>query len=157
MGLEYPVLAIMASVAFLVVILSSLFLYLYVISELREVPVLSGSVEVYSIVCNSTRCTRLILTVSNERGSPAELVQIRVYADNGALTINFSATVVVSDNGNAVQNVVVHGLVDGKILLPGAAAHIVIDVSRACFTAGKTYQAIVFFDKGSLILSFDIK
>lgn len=154
MGLEYPVIAIMTSVAFLVVILSSLFLYLHVTNELEKVPVLNGDVEVYSVACNFTRCVRLILAVSNERGDPVELVQIRVYADKGTLTIDFPSTV---SNNEAAQSVTVYGLVNGKVLPRGATAYIVIDVPQTYFTTGKTYQVMILFDKCPLILSFDVK
>ncbi|MEM4661885.1 MAG: hypothetical protein QXQ73_04330 [Desulfurococcaceae archaeon] len=156
-GLEYPVLVTIASVAFLVVISASLFLYLHVISELRKVPVLNGGVEVYSVAYNSTQWMRLVITVSNERGEPVELVQMRIYAEGETLVVNSSSTAVINSRGEVVQSATIYGLVNGKVLLSGATAHVIVDIPRAYFTTGKTYQALLLFDKGTLVLSFDVK
>ncbi|MEM1642684.1 MAG: hypothetical protein QXI85_07865, partial [Desulfurococcaceae archaeon] len=66
MAVEYPILAFIASLMFAVVILSTLFVYVYIVSEINRVPVISGIADARVIFENAV----VEVKIMHERGEP---------------------------------------------------------------------------------------
>lgn len=142
LGVEYPVLAILASMVFSIVVFSLLFLHLHVVEEINEVPIISGTAQAHYV--NSTT-VRLIVTIRNERSKPVDLLHITIYTNREVV--------------NPIQdpNVVVEiiGLYDNKTLLPGSTIYVLVDLPIVYLDeSSKQYSVLVVFDSETLVIPF---
>lgn len=153
MGVEYPVLAFIAGLMFVIIVFSSLFLYLYILGELYRIPVVSGSGDI-RVLFNSAVVQ---IKVIHERGEPVKLERISITTDMGIIICIFPESTC-----NTVDTLPVNtsllGFVNGNVLLPGSMGLIIVNVTGAYppFTGDKVYTAVLHFDKGILIASLAI-
>lgn len=150
MGIEYPYLALMASMGIVLIVLSVLLLYVYVYTEINRIPVLSGSVEAYAILNNA----RVEVRVAHERGEPVVLQVIMVQTEAGVVECYPNGTCSVD---GARVTLVGFGK-DGE-LSTGGTGYVIIELSqlkRLYFAENKQYSVVLRFDKGVLRLSFSL-
>jgi len=144
MAVEYPVLAILASIFFVAVVFSSLYLYLYIVSEVNRVPVVSGYAEVEILVGGLWRVN---VTLRHERGEPIVLERTELVTEGGIVKIE-----VFPYNDGAVS-VKIRGFRDGA-LMPGSVGLIIIEFRQDYLAYNKTYSGLVVFDKGTLTFTY---
>jgi hypothetical protein len=135
-ALEYPILAILASILFVTVVFSSLYLYLYVVSEVSRIPVVGGFAEVG--LADST--WEISVTVRHERGEPVSLQRVVLVTEGG--TVERSPT-----------EVELRGF-SGTTLLPGSVGVVRISLPYTELVHGKMYSGILIFDKGTLVFTY---
>jgi len=133
-ALEYPVLAIIASILFISIVFSSLYLYLYIVSEVNRIPVVSG----YATVGLSNSNWVINITVRLERGEPVEFQKAMLTTEEGA---------------KEVTEAKLYGFRD-RVLLPGGVGLIRIELQGSELTYNKTYSGLVVFDKGTLVITY---
>jgi hypothetical protein len=147
MGVEYAVLAIMTSIALIIIITSSLFLYLHMISESSKIPVLEGSVATRK----HNETLKLILTIRHLRGESLELKQIDITTDQGIMRL----VPPFFELNNSIE-VKTLGLLNNKIILPGSTSRVTIIMPRSYFSTGKEYGILIVLDKYTLILTLSM-
>lgn len=158
MGVEYPFLAVVASIALFAVVFSTLFLYLHVVAELSRVPVVSGVVNAYT----ESGYVKVVLVIRHERGEVVELVRVSMYINGEVLVFEPPEFGVKSGAGLALGDVRAesYGLENRKTLLPGSTAYLVVSIPIDYFQSqvgeGGMYHVVLLFDKGTLVLSFTL-
>jgi len=160
MGVEYPFIAVLLSIALFVVALSALSLHVYITAELSRVPVISGVAEAYVGAGNVT----LLFTVRSERGEAVELIQLEVHAGGEVpLVVKPPDSSVKNSAGEGLEGAVVkyYGLRNNKTLLPGSTAYIVLTIPAEYLSHGLDKsvdcQVVLLFDKATLVLPFTIQ
>lgn len=135
--MEYPVLAILASILFVSVVFSSLYLYLYVVSEVSRIPVVSGFAEVELV----DGTWRISVAVRHERGEPVSLQKVVLVTEGGTTTI---------EDPTGVE---LRGF-RGTTLLPGSVGVVGVSLPYDELACGKTYSGMLVFDKGTLVFAY---
>ncbi|MFZ8783628.1 MAG: hypothetical protein ACO2OR_06570 [Desulfurococcaceae archaeon] len=153
MAVEYPVLAILASIFFIAIVFSSLYLYLYIVSEVNRIPVVGGYavVEVVKKTNSSWNVTvwRVNVTVRHERGEVVVLQRLVLVTEKGTITIDSFPY----SSGEVVVNL--RGGLSDRALLPGSTGQVVVELPQEEYlVSNKTYAGWVEFDKGTLLFSF---
>lgn len=153
MGIEYPVLAFIAGLMFISIVLSALFLYLYVVGELSRVPFVSGSGDIRVIFDSAVVRIRVV----HERGEPVKLERMLLATDTGVIEYTFPErryNAVVEEISITVTLV---GF-EENTLLPGSTGLVLINITstQQLFKEGKAYSAVLFFDKGTLAISLTV-
>jgi hypothetical protein len=143
-AIEYPVLAILASIFFMTIVFSSLYLYLYIVSEVNRIPVVSGYAQLEDIVGDGWRIN---ITIRHERGEIVNLKRIQLVTESGVITIE---SFPYSSNNITVK------LIGFRYttLMPGSVGLIVIQLSQNYFEYNKTYSGLIVFDKGTLVVTY---
>jgi hypothetical protein len=147
MGVEYAVLAIMTSIALIIIVTSSLFLYLHMISESSKIPVLEGSV----VTREYNESLELILTMRHLRGESSELKQIDITTDQGM--VQLVPPFLELNNSIKVKTL---GLLNNKIILPGSTSRVIVIMPRSYFSTGKEYGILIVLDKYTLTLTLSM-
>jgi hypothetical protein len=143
-AIEYPVLAILASIFFMTIVFSSLYLYLYIVSEVNRIPVVSGYAQLEDIVGDGWRIN---ITIRHERGEIVNLKRIQLVTESGVITIE---SFPYSSNNITVKLI---GFRD-TTLMPGSVGLIVIELLQNYFEYNKTYSGLIVFDKGTLVVTY---
>jgi hypothetical protein len=144
-AVEYPVLAILASIFFIAIVFSSLYLYLYIVGEVNRIPIVGGYAVVENLASNGWRVN---VTLRHERGEVVVLQRLVLVTENGTITID---SFPYSSNGVVVN---LQGGISNRALLPGSTGQVVIELPQHYLANNKTYTGRVEFDKGTLIFSF---
>lgn len=150
MGIEYPYLALMASMGIIMIVLSVLLFYVYVYTEINRIPVLSGSVEAYVILNNA----RVQVKVAHERGEPVILQVVMIQTEQGIVECYPNGKCSVE-----TARVNLLGFGERGELLTGGTGYVVVDLdqqSRIYFLENKQYGVVLRFDKGVLRLAFSL-
>lgn len=146
LGLEYPVLTMIACIAFITIILSSLFLFLHISIYLNRTPVLEGS----AVVIEKSNYTKILVTIKHLRGDPLDLKFIDILTDVGIERIYFPWSITNSSiNLISVETI---GIIDNHIVLPGSTSRIAINLPGSYFASKEEYGLIIVFDKSMLTL-----
>jgi len=141
-ALEYPVLAILASILFVTIVFSSLYLYLYVVSEINRLPVVGG----YAQVEITSDMYRVNITVRHERGEVVSLEKLVLVTEKGTITIE-------DFTSSSEVEVELRGFRD-TTLLPGSVGLIVVKLPLDYLALNKTYSGLLVFDKGTLVVTY---
>lgn len=156
MGVEYPFLAVVASIALFAVVFSTLFLYLHVVAELSKIPVVSGVANAYM----EAGYVKLVLIIRHERGEAVELIRVNIYVGGEVLVVEPPEFSVKSSTGLALRDARAepYGLENRKTLLPGSTAYLVVSIPADYFQprVDGVYHVVLLFDKGTLVLSFTL-
>jgi len=144
MAVEYPVLAILASIFFIAIVFSSLYLYLYIVSEVNRIPIVSGYAQIEDLANNGWRIN---ITLRHERGEVVILQKIQLGTERGTITIDKFPY----SDGNII--VKLSGFRD-KALMPGSIGLIIIELPQDYLEYNKTYSGIAVFDKGTLVFTY---
>ncbi|MCC6025193.1 MAG: hypothetical protein LM555_02710 [Desulfurococcaceae archaeon] len=144
MAVEYPVLAILASIFFIAIVFSSLYLYLYIVSEVNRIPIVGG----YAVVEKTSSGWRVNVTVRHERGEVVVLQRLVLVTEEGTITIDSFPY----SSGGVVVNL--RGGFSNRALLPGSTGQVVVELPQYYLVSNKTYTGWVEFDKGTLLFSF---
>ncbi len=146
MAVEYPVLAILASIFFIAIVFSSLYLYLYIVGEVNRIPIVGGYAVVEDLTSNGWRVN---VTLRHERGEVVVLQRLVLVTEKGTITVD-------SFPYNSSKEVIVRlqGGISNSTLLPGSTGQVVIELSQDYLVKNKTYTGRVEFDKGALIFTF---
>lgn len=150
MGIEYPYLALMASMGIVMIVLGVMLFYIYVYTEINRIPVLSGSVEAYVILNRA----RIQVKVAHERGEPVVLQSFLLTTEQG--------TIECYPNGTCTHGVVrisIVGFGDNGEFLPGSTGYIVVEIDQRgeiYFREDNQYGIVLRFDKGILRLAFSL-
>lgn len=140
MGLEFPVLTILLSVVFLVVVLSTLLLHLHVVSEASRLPVVNVEARAF---CTNNSTVRLVVVLRHARGDPVKVLYVNVTTEKG----------LVDPWREPGTRVMVLGLHSGK-LQTGSTGYIIMDFSSEYFSSAKWYNVLIVLDTGTLIANF---
>ena len=143
--MEYPVLAILASIFFIAIVFSSLYLYLYIVGEVNRIPIVGGYAVVEDLTSNGWRVN---VTLRHERGEVVVLQRLVLVTEKGTIIVD---SFPYSSNGVVVS---LQGGISNRVLLPGSTGQVVIELSQDYLVNNKTYTGRVEFDKGTLIFSF---
>ena len=144
--MEYPVLAILASIFFIAIVFSSLYLYLYIVGEVNRIPIVSGYAVVEDLGSNGWRVN---VTLRHERGEVVVLQRLVLVTENGTITVD---SFPYSSNGVVVN---LQGGISNRALLPGSTGQVEIVLEQKYYLiSNKTYTGRVEFDKGTLIFTF---
>jgi len=145
-AVEYPVLAILASIFFIAIVFSSLYLYLYIVGEVNRIPIVSGYAVVEDLGSNGWRVN---VTLRHERGEVVVLQRLVLVTENGTITVD---SFPYSSNGVVVK---LQGGISNRALLPGSTGQVEIVLEQKYYLiSNKTYTGRVEFDKGTLIFTF---
>jgi len=134
MALEYPVLAILASILFITIVFNSLYLYLYIVSEVNRIPVVGG----YAEVGLTNGYWVINVTVRHERGDPIDFNVVMLTTEEGIME---------------KRDVVLYGF-RGKTLMPGSVGLIVVKLPQNYLVYNKTYSGLVVFDEGTFTFTY---
>jgi len=140
-GVEHPYLAILATIAFMGVVISSIFLYVYVVDQVNKSPVLGVYAEAYTA---NDSVAEVLIKIRHERGNPVEIQQIIVYA--GKNTITISGSEIGSNPSIGVEGC------NGNVVIPGSICVIKFNVSLPSLNA--MYQGLVFLSEGTYPIAF---
>ncbi|MDK6028694.1 hypothetical protein QPL79_04905 [Ignisphaera sp. 4213-co] len=141
MGVEHPYLAILATIAFMGVVISSIFLYVYVVDQVNKSPALGVYAEAYTV---SDSVAEVLIKIRHERGNPVKIQQIIVYA--GKNTITISGSEIGSNPSIGVEGC------NGNVVIPGSICVIKFNVSLPSLNA--MYQGLVFLSEGTYPIAF---
>jgi hypothetical protein len=144
-AVEYPVLAILASIFFIAIVFSSLYLYLYIVGEVNRIPIVGGYAVVENLASNGWRVN---VTLRHERGEVVVLQRLVLVTENGTITID---SFPYSSKGVVVN---LQGGISNRALLPGSTGQVEIVLEKIYLVSNKTYTGLVEFDKGTLIFTF---
>jgi len=144
-AVEYPVLAILASIFFIAIVFSSLYLYLYIVGEVNRIPIVGGYAVVEDLTSNGWRVN---VTLRHERGEVVVLQRLVLVTENGTITVD---SFPYNSSGVVVN---LQGGISNRVLLPGSTGQVVIVLEQIYLVSNKTYTGRVEFDKGTLIFSF---
>jgi hypothetical protein len=142
-GIEYPYLAILATIAFVAAIMGVTYFFIHTYTEMLKTPILST----YAEACYTGTSTYLNITLKHERGVPVSLQRIEVYSDRG--TVVYTPGAILS--GISVR---LEGF-DGR-LGAGQVGVVKMTFPQGYFTEGKTYHGLAFFDAGNTIFTFQL-
>lgn len=150
LGLEYPLLTIITSIAFIIIVLSSLFLYLHIAEYSNRSPVLESSVTFRE----ENNTVRILIIVKHMRGEPVELRFIDIVTDVEVLRIYFPWL----DKNNSTDLITVEtiGFMDNYSILPGSTSRLIISLPKEYLADKKECGIIVVFDKSILTLIMNI-
>ncbi|MEM4487744.1 MAG: hypothetical protein QXK88_02945 [Desulfurococcaceae archaeon] len=140
MGISYPYLAILSTIAFIVVVTSVTFLYLYIIDQANKTPVLGVYAEAY---LDSQDHINLVITIRHERGRAVELKKVVLNSENGTLTLT-------DFRGN--ENISLIGCADG--LIPTGGVCRLRLIFHEGFMENTTYKGVVFLTEGTYPIAF---
>jgi hypothetical protein len=144
-AVEYPVLAILASIFFIAIVFSSLYLYLYIVGEVNRIPIVGGYAVVEDLTSNGWRVN---VTLRHERGEVVVLQRLVLVTEKGTIIVD---SFPYNSNGVVVS---LQGGISNRVLLPGSTGQVVIVLEQKYLVSNKTYTGRVEFDKGTLIFSF---
>lgn len=153
MGIEYPVLAFIASLVFITMVFTALFVYIYVMGNISRIPVVTGYGDIRVLFNTSTVQVRLI----HQRGEPVTLEQILLNTDIGQITCRLPGPDCRLPSGVAM-NITLVGFI-GTTVPPGSSPAIYINIvsDRSLFTnTSRTYSMLLLFDKGTLHIELTI-
>ncbi|MEM3763097.1 MAG: hypothetical protein QW721_01660 [Desulfurococcaceae archaeon] len=154
MAVEYPILAFIASLMFAVVILSTLFVYVYIVSEINRVPVISGIADARVIFENAV----VEVKIMHERGEPVVLQRIVLYTELGAITCTVSPRSCTTPVEGLVVTLKLVNIGEDGLVYPGSTSYVVAEITGEnvphLFFSGKSYDAVLFFDKGLIVLKY---
>lgn len=139
MGISYPYLAILSTMAFIAVIISTALVYLYIVDQVNRVPVVGVYAESY---VEETGVV-VIINIRHERGRPVELLRIQLFPGE--------EQVIVEDFSSS--NIVVEGC-QGKKVPVGGLCKIVLKFPQGVFEENETYQGLVFLTEGTYPVAF---
>jgi hypothetical protein len=142
-GIEYPYLAILATIAFVAAIMGVMYFFIHTYTEILKTPVLST----YAEACYTESNAYLNITLKHERGVPVSLQRIEVYSDRGTVVYTPGASL----SGISVR---LEGF-DGR-LGAGQVGVVKMTFPQGYFTEGKTYHGLAFFDAGNTIFTFQL-
>ena len=149
MGVSYPYLAILSTVIFVFIVMSVVSVSLWIIYQASNNPLVEGY---SSFEWGSGDTATISIVFRLTRGHMVTFERILLSTNYGVLNISGSGTYVF---GNSTFRVSYDGF-NGK-LFPGQEGKINIEVTNAteAYTSGRTYRSSVFFDGGTLIVSFE--
>ncbi|MEM3913160.1 MAG: hypothetical protein QXT75_04590 [Desulfurococcaceae archaeon] len=150
MGLEYPLLTIIVSIAFIIIVLSSLFLYLHIVEYSDRSPILDSS----ATFKEEGDAVRILIIIKHMRGEPVELKFIDIVTDVGTLRIYFPWL----DKNYSTDLITVEaiGFMDNYSILPGSTSRLVISLPKKYFEGRKECGIVIVFDKSIITLVIDI-
>jgi len=152
MGVSYPYLAILATMAFILVVTSVFFTYFYVLQNVRMSPQFESYslFEPIDVSCRVTFGLRLVA------GRPVRLNVIRFGTDMGWMEISSPGNY-TAPNG-APAETVFDGFANNRTVLMGQGGKVIVTISNCTglFTPGKVYSAIAFLDEGTAVAYFAV-
>ena len=140
--------AIMSTAAFIAIIFSVLFTFVWVNYQLRITPEIEGYAEFTWV---NSRDAVLTITVRLVRGTPVEFTKVVLPTDNGLVEITGPGTYTVNQSLLTVR---FEGFEDS--LFTGQQGKIVIEIIDAnqIYTRGKEYRGIVDFEGVTIVYAF---
>ncbi|MEM4596408.1 MAG: hypothetical protein QXO48_04250 [Desulfurococcaceae archaeon] len=148
MGLSQPYLAILSAIAFITVITSLIYVYIYIVDQVNRTPVLG----VYSEAIIRGNELIVTVTVKHTRGGPVELSRVELYGEK-KLIVLFENNACYALN----EPLVTCRLTGTKgTILPGSTCRIeiVLPAVNEYFAENKMYQGVVFFNEGTYPVAF---
>ncbi|MEM0326815.1 MAG: hypothetical protein QW733_07285, partial [Desulfurococcaceae archaeon] len=148
MGLSQPYLAILSAIAFITVVTSLIYVYIYIVDQVNRTPVLG----VYSEAIIREDELIVAVTVKHTRGGPVELSRVELYGER--------KLIVLFENNACYalyEPLVACRLTGTKgTILPGSTCRveIVLPAVNEYFVENKTYQGLVFFNEGTYPVAF---
>jgi len=148
MGIEYPYLALVSAMLFIVIVTSAVYTYLWVLHNISMLPRFEAFA---SFTPSDARCN-VTLTLRLTSGVEATLESVVVATDSG--TINVAGPGNYTASNGATVTVNYEGF-DGK-LLRGQEGRVIISIDNCTglFTHGKRYSVLAFLDEGIVVSYF---
>lgn len=151
MGISHPYLAILSVIAFVSVLTSATFAYLYIVDQATRAPILG----VYAEALVRGNELVIAITMKHVHGKGVAANSVRIYGEGGRellVVLQDGACYVLDDPGVSCY---LTGL-QGTLLLPGGVGQLQITLPAInnYFYEGKTYQGIVFFSEGTYPIAF---
>ncbi|MEM2511894.1 MAG: hypothetical protein QXZ41_02900 [Ignisphaera sp.] len=141
MGISHPYLAILATVAFIGVVISVFALFLYIVDQVNKTPILGVYAEAYT---NYDRSVYVIITIEHKRGKSAEIKSI--------LLFNETSTIALEDLENS--EFVLLNSCRGRYTYLGGICKISLIFPPGIFHEDKIYSGLVVFNEGSYPIAF---
>lgn len=145
MSIAIPYLAILALIMFLLGVVSAIYFFIHIYTETLKIPLLSA----YAIACYNNTETVITIVVRLERGEAITLRSIQLTSEKGLIDINTTYTATAIEM--SIEFVGFRGM-----LRPGQVGRIALILPLGYYVENKTYHAILFFDKTTAIVSFEI-
>lgn len=139
MGISQPYLAILSTMAFIAIVVSVSFLYLYIIDQANKAPILGVYADSY--VDPNTNEIIVHVIIRHERGRVVEIQRV--------MLINESTTIIIDDLNEAT----LLGCRDREVPAGGKCI-ITLRFPHGSFIENKTYQGLVYFNEGIYPVAF---
>ncbi|MEM1646272.1 MAG: hypothetical protein QXL96_10525 [Ignisphaera sp.] len=148
MGVEYIILAAVACIAFSLTVFGFLSLFLYIVEQTSRIPIISMDLSVYK----ERNIVLIAVIVKHKGGEVTTLRYLIITTDKGIIEID------LEDKLNNLEDIVIEftGFKDGKTLLPGSTARIILRIPINYFYSSGEYHCTIVFDKTSVTSSFNL-
>lgn len=141
MGISHPYLAILATIAFIGVVISVFSLFLYIVDQVNKTPILGVYAEAYT---NYDKSVYVTITIEHKRGKPAEIKSI--------LLFNETSSIALEDLENS--GFILLNSCRGRYVYVGGICKISLLFPPGIFYENKIYSGLVVFNEGSYPIAF---
>ncbi|MEM1713498.1 MAG: hypothetical protein QXW36_03050 [Desulfurococcaceae archaeon] len=139
MGISQPYLAILSTMAFISIVVSLSFFYLYIIDQANKTPVLGVYAD--SRIDPDTNEITVYIVIRHERGRTVEIQRIMLINESSVITIdNFNETIILGCRNREIP--------------AGGTCIITLKFPPGSFSENKTYQGLVYFNEGVYPVAF---
>ncbi|MEM1645634.1 MAG: hypothetical protein QXL96_07180 [Ignisphaera sp.] len=141
MGISHPYLAILATVAFIGVVISMFSLFFYIVDQVNKTPILGVYAEAY---INYNGSVDVVITVEHKRGKPVEIKSILLFNET---------SVIVLENLENSELILLNSC-RKRYTFVGGICRIILVFPSGVFAEDKIYSGLVIFSEGSYPIAF---